>query len=245
LIQGLTLGLLSNQQLDRLTEQRYQKEYASYAKSSHVASGLFLWESAAIERYFPSGGRVLVAAAGAGREMVALAKAGFTVDGFDSCGPLVQAGQLELAKHGIAARLEYAPPSSVAALNGQYDAILVGWSGYMYIPGRNRRISFLQQLCRLAKPGAPVMVSFLDGTPGRRRVWTARIGTAVRRIRGAEPVEEGDWITSGFQHHFLADQIRSEMNEARIELVYYSAGPCYGHAVGLCASGGRDQGEPT
>ena len=233
LLQGLALGLLSNQQLETLTEQRYLRKFSSYAEESHVTSGLFLWEREAIRRYFPGSGRIIVAAAGAGREMLALAHAGYVVDGFDCCAPLVKAAQLELKKHGVNAKLELVPPSSVPGWNDRFDGVLVGFSGYMYIPGRSRRIRFLRELCRFLNPGAPLMLSFTEGTQGRRRTWTARIGTAMRSLRRAEPVEEGDWITGGFQHHFLREQILSEMSEAGMELVYYSGGTCYGHAVGL------------
>jgi len=40
---------------------------------------------------------------------------------------------------------------------------------------------------------------------------------------------------SGFDccQPFLLEQIRSEMNEAGLDLVFYNGGTCYGHAVGL------------
>jgi len=238
LIQGLSLGLLSNEVLERLTERRYLTQSAPYSEESYLNSGLFLWEREAIRRYFPPGGRILVAAAGAGREMIALADSGFLVDGFDCCAPLVESGQNALRKHHIDAKLIYAPSSTVPACGGHYDAVLVGFSGYMYIPGRARRIRFLRDLRDFLDAGAPVMVSFTEGSPGRLRVWTARIGGTIRRIRRAEPVEEGDWLEAGFQHHFVRQQILSEMNEAGIELIYFSGGTCYGHAVGLVRTAG-------
>jgi Methyltransferase domain len=233
LIQGLSLGLLSNAELERLTEQRYLRRYARYADESYVNSGLFIWEREAIRRYFPPGGRLLVAAAGAGREMLALAGCGFQVDGFDCCAPLVESGQHMLRKHHLEAKLVYAAPSSVPECGGHYDAVLVGFSGYMYIPGRARRIRFLRDLRKFLNPGGPVMVSFMEGLPGKRRVWTARIGSTIRRLRRAEPVEEGDCLRAGFQHHFVRQQVLAELNEAGLELVHFSGGTCYGHAVGL------------
>jgi hypothetical protein len=236
-IQGVALGLLSNEQLDRMTAKRYAGSFQSYAETSFLNSGLFLWEREAISHYFPRSGRVLVAAAGAGREMIALAKSGYRVDGFDCCPPLLECGQNELTRQGIDAMLEYAPPSSAPARGRECDAILVGFSGYMYIPGRENRINFLKDLCGFLHPGAPLMVSFMEGFPGRRRTWTAKIGTAIRKLRGASPVEEGDSFKGGFQHHFVYEQIQSEMNEAGLDLVHYSGGTCYGNAVGLVRKG--------
>src|SRR6185436_7662982 len=104
ILQGLALGILSNQQLERLTQKRYLNETASnasYASEAYLNSGLSIWEREAISRYFPQSGSVLVAAAGAGREMLALVEAGFRVDGFDCCAPLVEMGRDELKRRGI------------------------------------------------------------------------------------------------------------------------------------------------
>jgi hypothetical protein len=236
-VQGFALGLLSNEQLDRMTAKRYAGSFQSYAETSYLNSGLFLWEREAIGRHFPQTGRVLVAAAGAGREMIALAKSGYQVDGFDCCRPLLECGRNELTEQGIDSRLAYAPPSCAPECDREYDAVLVGFSGYMYIPGRENRIKFLKDLVVCLQPGAPLMVSFMEGFPGRRRTGTARIGTAIRRLRGAEPVEEGDSFKGGFQHHFVYEQVESEMKDAGLELVYYAGGTCYGHAVGLVRNG--------
>lgn len=232
-IQGVSLGFLNNDKLEQLTTERYARSFHSYADELYLNSGLFGWEREAIRRYFSPGGRILVAAAGAGREVIALSKEGFRVDGFDCCAPLVAAGRNELGKHGIDAILGHAPPSAVPECKRIYDGVLVGFSGYMYIPGRDRRIRFLRELVNVLKPEAPLMISFTEGFPGRRRTWAARIGTSIRKLRGAEAVEEGDWFKGGFQHHFVQEQIASEMREAGIELTYYSGGTCYGHAVGL------------
>ena len=233
LFQGITLALFDNDGLERLTERRYSERFASYETPPYVNSGFLIWERDAIDSYFPKGGQVLVAAAGAGREMIALSNAGFKVSGFDCCQPLVESGQKLLKQHQIDAVLEYARPSTVPSSQRQHDAALVGFSGYMYIPGRDRRIRFLKDLSALVKPNSPVMISFIEGSVGARRSWTARIGTTLRRLRRADPVEEGDCLKDGFQHHFLREQIQSEMNEAGLDLVFYNGGTCYGHAVGL------------
>ena len=236
-VQGVALGFLSNEQLDRMTAKRYAGAWQSYAESSYLNEGLFLWEHQAISKHFPRSGRVLVAAAGAGREMIALAKLGYRVDGFDCCQPLLESGRSELTRQGIAARLDYAPPSRAPESMGKYDAVLVGFSGYMYIPGRENRIKFLKDLCRSLPAGAPLLISFMEGFSGRRRTWTAKIGTAVRKLRGAGAVEAGDSFKGGFQHHFSYEQIQSEMNQAGLDLVHYGGGTCYGHAVGVVRNG--------
>lgn len=232
LVQGIALGVLDTQQLEQWTDWRYHRSSTSYACEPYLSAGLFVWERVAVQRFFPPGTRVLVAAAGAGREMIALAEGGLAADGFDCCEPLVDAGRLALSIRGIQARLDLVPPSMVPDLGERYDGIIVGFSGYMYIPERGRRVAFLRRLGALLEPGAPLMLSFTEGYAGRRRRWTAEIGTTIRRLRGAEPVEEGDWIKDGFQHHFDRRQIESEMGDAGFDMEYYVGGTCYGHAVG-------------
>ncbi len=142
LIQGLSLGLLSNIQLERLTEYRYSTSFSSLAEESYLNSGFFMWEREAIQNYFPPGGRDLVAAAGAGREMIALARAGFVVNGFDCCAPLVEGGRNELRKQGIDAKLEYVPPSTVPEFDGHYDAVLVGFQAICISLGETAEFVF-------------------------------------------------------------------------------------------------------
>jgi len=107
--------------------------------------------------------------------MLALADSGLLVDGFDCCAPVFESGQNALSKHHIDAKLSYAPPSTVPRCGGRYHAVLVGFSGYMYILGGARRIRFLRDLHDFLNPGAPMMV-LTGGLPGRQRIWTARLG---------------------------------------------------------------------
>ena len=70
-VQALGLGLLDTDELVRLTVRRF--ESSSYLDPSYnTDSGFWLWEREALRRFFPPAGRILVGAAGSGREMIAL-----------------------------------------------------------------------------------------------------------------------------------------------------------------------------
>ncbi len=64
-------------------------EQGTYLPGGHrFQSGLFPWERRAFDLpIFPRSGRVLIGAAGAGRELVALEERGFSVVAFDPCAP--------------------------------------------------------------------------------------------------------------------------------------------------------------
>jgi hypothetical protein len=91
--EGFWLGCLSANELNAVTSRHYLQSRES-ASEEHNLRGLFDWERKVAERYFRPGSRILVAAAGGGREVLALRRAGFQAQGFE-CNPvLLQAGSL-------------------------------------------------------------------------------------------------------------------------------------------------------
>ena len=74
--EGFWLGCLSAEDLNAVTAGHYEQS-REYSSPEHNQRGLFDWEAAALNRYFQPGSRILVAAAGGGREILALRRAGF------------------------------------------------------------------------------------------------------------------------------------------------------------------------
>lgn len=232
---GARLGMASRQGLHALDERYYSGggagEHIDYAGDAHNRSGLFGWERRMVERFFPPSGRLLVTAAGGGREVLALARMGYAVDGFEPHAGLVDAARRLLAREGVDARIAVSPRDQAPRTDARYDGVIVGWSSYTLTQGRARRIAFLRDLRALARPGAPLLLSFFfrDRSPFRHGV-IARVGTALRRIRGGEPVEEGDALAPNFVHLFTEAEIRDELRQAGWEPVFHSIDET-GHAV--------------
>jgi hypothetical protein len=142
--QSFGLGLLDADELVRLTLARF--ESSSYADPSYnTQSGLWLWEREALRRFFPQAGRIIVGAAGAGREMIALHRAGYSVVGFECARTLVDAGAAILQDAECPGPLLWAAPCTVPPLEGLFDGAIMGWSGYMYVPTRAQRVRLLQE----------------------------------------------------------------------------------------------------
>lgn len=230
--QGWWLGWLDHRDLDDLARRQYAR-WPRYRDDTYNTSGLTRWEADAVRAHFPAEGAILVAAAGGGREVVALARLGYRVEGFDCVEALVACGRETLMRFGVNARLELAPPGGIPEGLGHHVGAIVGWGGYMHIPGRGARIAFLRGLRRHVDAGAPLLVSFFTRTgPSRRLVWTQRIARALRRLRRSpDPVEYGDTLDRTFDHLFTEDEIAQEMKAADFALVSYAETP-YGHAVG-------------
>ena len=231
-VQSLGLGLLDPEELVRLTVERF--ESSSYLNPDYITgSGLWLWEREALQRFFPSAGRILVGAAGAGREMIALHRAGYSVEGFECAHTLVEAGQAILRDEGCPGQLIWAPACAVPTLSGCFDGAIMGWSGYMYIPLREQRVELLRSFRGLLRSGAPLLLSFQTREHCERRsCWAARGANWIRKVRGAQPVLTGDHLDNGFKHWFNRDDAAGEMTEAGLRMAWYESDG-YGWAIGV------------
>ena len=194
----------------------------------NLNAGLWPWEAVAVQESFAHGARLLVVGAGGGREVIALARQSFEVTGCDFSSVLAEACRLNLAKAGLRAVVLEMPPNTLPANIGSFDGVIVGRGFYHHIPTSGRRIAFLKA-CRSVLPdGAPLLLSDfhtqLVTAAAHRRI--ARVANWVRRWVGPPGrVEEGDWLSSSFQHAFTEEEIRQEMASAGFEVVDYRRSP--------------------
>ncbi len=188
---------------------------------------------ACCERYFAGVTTVLLASAGAGRELVALSSRGLRVSAFECSQALVEEGQQRLARLGVAAPLVLSAPDEVPVL-GTFDAAIVGWGAYTHIVGSPARVAFLRGLRAQVVAGGPILVSFrARREDSRRGRLIAAFGTALRRLRGRpEPVEIGDTLRGQFCHYVARAEVEREFRQAGLGLAFYGDEP-YGHAIGV------------
>jgi hypothetical protein len=230
--QGCWLGFLDYHHLNLLPALQYPR-WHQYSDDAYNASGLLDWEARAIRDYFPASGSLLVAAAGGGRESDALVRLGYGVDAFDCVDALVEYSRGFLQRQETSARVYLSRPGEIPDDLGRYAGLIVGWGGYMHIPGCGNRIAFLRALRQQVDIGAPLLISFFTRSgPSRRLEWTYRIARTLRRLlRSPDAVEYGDTLDGTFDHLFTKDEVTAEMASAGFELVLYAESP-YGHAVG-------------
>ena len=212
LFEGFWMGLLPEQSCDVISEKSYGSG-KEYTNDRYLDRGFHFWEELAVRAWFPPGARVVVAAAGGGRELIALRRSGFDAAGFECSRAMVQAGQRALAARGISATLEWAPPSTAPRMNGHFDAAIVGWNGYCYISPRSRRIAFLKSLRAQLPPGAPILVSTAFRAPqAKLPIWTPRIANAIRACTFRPRVfEPGDSFRGRPKMHFTRTQLEREL----------------------------------
>jgi hypothetical protein len=232
--EGFWLGYLGRDELNAITAGHYDLSQES-ASPEHNLRGFFDWELAAVSRYFPPESQVLVAAAGGGREVLALRRAGYRADGFE-CNPmLVEASDLLFDRVREPRAVMLFPPDQVPSGSSCYEGIIVGWGAYSHIPTRLRRVQFLKALRRRMQPGSPILLSFfLRAGDSRYHAFVYRIANATRQLlRGQkEPLELGDHLTWSYSHWFTREEVEAELGEASIRMVHFGeVGD--GHAVGI------------
>lgn len=210
---GVWLGVLGRADLHAIDERFYDRN-APYHGDAHNLGGLFPWEEAALEAF---GGcrRVLVIGAGGGREVLALARRGLEVEGYECNAALVAYAREFLPRQGCAAPVRHLPRDEVPAAGEPFDGVILGWSAYTLIPGRAHRISLLRRLRPLVRAGGPVLLSFgTRATDGPRFRVSAVVANGIRAVLRRERVEPGDALAPNFVHYFSAAEIAAELREA-------------------------------
>ncbi len=240
IFKGFWLGILSRREL-QIIDRIYYEQTENYCDETYNKSGFLDWERRAFLRFFQSCQTILVTAIGGGREVIALNRLGFDVDGFECNRQLFEFAEKLFEQEKIEGEFHLAPPDAVWHFGKSYDGAIIGWGAYMHIQGRARRIDFLKKMRAQMSEGVPLLVSFFARGSGYvsnsddvyfRRIFL--IGNFLRALLFREYIEFGDGLEDSTAHWFDEREIKTEFAAAGFELIFYSVQE-YGHAVGLAA----------
>ena len=156
--EAMWLGLLDTQALNEITRLFYLGP-TGFDSEEHNFRGLWSWEEEVVRRHFFDCHRILVAGAGGGREVIALAKLGYSVTAFDFCDTLTRACRRHVEDAGISAQVVDAPPDALPEGLDVYDAVFAGRGLYHHIPSRGRRIAFLRACRQHIEAHGPLFLS--------------------------------------------------------------------------------------
>ena len=231
-VKGCLLGILSRETLQSIDKAYYDLESETYLSEAHNRGGMLPWEMRSIMRFFQGCQTILVAAAGGGREVLALHNMGFDVDGFECHPELFAYAEELLRKENFRGTLQLVRRDECSEGERVYDGAIIGWGAYMLIQGRELRISFLRRMRARMREGAPLLLSFFARSSDDVYFKViATTGNIIRAILFKERVELGDALGAEYLHFFTEGEIASELKEAGFLLQYYSTEE-YGHAVG-------------
>jgi SAM-dependent methyltransferase len=225
---AIWLGLLDSEELNQVTRAYYMGSSGFEEQDFNVYQGLWPWEASAHDNHLKGYERVLVAGAGGGREVIALARLGHEVTAFDFSTYLTEACRRNLLRAGCSAHVLDAPPNGLPNGLDMYDALWIGRGFYHHIPGRMRRISFLEECRKSLVPGASIFMSdfFTRATHSSFHKRTQFIANICRQVRlEGEKIDLGDWLSICYQHAFTAEEIEQEFLSAGLNLDIFAVTP--------------------
>jgi hypothetical protein len=222
--------------------------YASaeqYAPSSRrFRAGLFEWEKAAIEHHFPKPpARILIGAAGGGREAFALAEKGYQVTAFEPCFRLVQemaakaetcGGQIQVlvgSCQDLWRREERAnsesiriPQLPVAEQLPKFHGIVLGWGSLSHIPARKDREKLLLTCSRMLETEGALLASYLGSfnpknNSNRPTSIRGRIRHAIRTYGKGES-NDHFYSNLGYVHRLDREEIAATASKASLSIVH-------------------------
>lgn len=231
-----------------VTEHAYARQASYLPGGATYERGLFDWEEEALSKPpFPAQGRVLLGAAGGGRELAVLCARGFEVVAFEP-NVMLRAGANAVARqypnahvypgtYGdfVAAAKHGAGLLAPALEGGGFDAVILGWGSFTHVLTREEQAAVLRA-ARRAAPTAPVLVSFFlrpegGGPNGRSERLRARLRSIFSALGGHTPPEGVAYeMDGGFVYLFTEEEIHDLAFKAGYEVTSLKASP-FPHAV--------------
>ncbi len=236
--QGFWLGILNDGELDILTDAYYCSAQ-TYYDNEYNESGFFDWEKQVIKNHFSNNKNVLVAACGGGREIIAFAKAGYQISGFESNKRLVVYSQQLIKKNKLDIDIAHSPAGNFPGDNETYGAVIIGWGAYTHIAGQPMRLQFLQQAGKRLEDNGLLLLSFWVKTRHCDYYnWIRRLANTIRIIRFWRTnliIKSGDTIgefNGGYySHSFSRDELEKELNQAGFSMLEFHSKNANGYAV--------------
>lgn len=234
----MLLAWLDEDARSAVIDAAYREQAVYLPGGATFERGLFSWERALLAREeIPRAGRVLLAAAGGGRELKALLDRGYTVSAFEP-NPVLRAGATQVADEAGAARATvldgvYADLDEacvgrgpLAALRDRapYDLVVLGWGSITHVLRAQERLRLLSAVRALA-PNAPVIASFFlrpDVGYGGRTESLRRSLRTVFSALGAPNRENAEGLAyesgGGFVYAFSESEVHALAHDAGYEV---------------------------
>lgn len=228
LFTALAIGACDEQELHERTTA-YWDDLEELQTEGHTCSGLMRWEHDVYERFLPGTGKIGLIGCGTGRDLLPLARLGYTMDGVDSSVRCIERARQTLEKLGVEAGLYLADISSFRFPREPYEAIIFSWYLYAYLAGSSRRVAILARLGQQLQPGGRILLSIpkralISSTPSQKvSRWMARL------TLNPTPPGELDYYLIRHQgggrlmwmREFTREQIADEAARAGLDLLHW------------------------
>jgi SAM-dependent methyltransferase len=218
-------GLLRRDQLGRAIAGRWSRWGLD---ERYALLGLFGWEEPFVRRFLKPDDRILVVGSGSGREVIALRRDGYNVEGLE---PAVTAAQLSreiMRKAGVDAPVRIGGIETVE-LDGAYDLFIFSWYCYSYIAHRATRVAALRSARQHLAPGGRIILSYIIGEPIPKQLPFALAAFAARATGAGWTPEHNDVLSFEpgglhFEHHFGPGEVEDEARAAGLKVAALQLG---------------------
>ena len=214
--------------LDDLREAIANTWHEFFRSEAAILSGLMSWEHGFYGRSLKPGDHVLLVGSGTGRDLIALLKLGYRVDGLDVSAHAIALARRMLDQERLAAELSTGAIET-APLAASFDAFVFSWFCYGYIPQTSSRIAVLRKVKAHLNPGGRILISYIpaDRRPRSLPIRLARL--AARLTRSDWRPELGDVLGPGagdrsairYEHQFQEGELNEEARAAGLTVVFH------------------------
>jgi SAM-dependent methyltransferase len=223
--------------MDRVRRQSAQQQVRHWYRDHHLAEWerletdayhqlehLVTWHF--LDRHLPRGGCVLDAGGGPGRYGVELARAGHDVVLLDLVPEMLDVARARAARARVKRRFRAFLEGSIADLkaleDASFDAVLCLGGPLSHVLDARERRRAAAELVRVARPGAPILVSVI----GRLALLRGMLTAFPEQLRHAH----GHWSTGDYvpgvngegftaAHWFLPEELRALFEEQDVDVL--------------------------
>jgi SAM-dependent methyltransferase len=218
-------GLLRRDQLGRAIAGRWSRWGLD---ERYALLGLFAWEEPFVRRFLKPDDRILVVGSGSGREVIALRRDGYDVEGLEPAAAAAELSRTIMRKAGVEARVRIGGIETVE-LDGRFDLFIFSWYCYSYIAHRPTRIAALRSARAHLAPGGRIILSYIIGEPIPKRLPFTVAALAARASGAGWTPERNDvfgFEPGGlhFEHHFASGEVEDEARAAGLKVAALQLG---------------------
>jgi SAM-dependent methyltransferase len=220
-----SVGLLNRDQLGRAIAGRWARWGLD---ERYALQGLFGWEEPFVRKFLKPDDRILIVGSGSGREVIALRRDGYNVEGLEPAAAAAELSREIMRKAGVQAHVRIGGIETVA-LDGHFDLFIFSWYCYSYIAHRPTRVAALRSARAHLAPGGRIILSYIVGEPIPKRL-PITLAALVARVSGAGWRPEKNDVVSfepgglHFEHHFAPGEIEDEAREAGLQVAALQLG---------------------
>jgi len=220
-----SVGLLNRDQLGRAIAGRWGRWGLD---ERYALQGLFGWEEPFVRRFLKPDDRILIVGSGTGREVIALRRDGYNVEGLEPAKAAAELSREIMKKAGVEARIRIGGIETVD-LDGKFDLFIFSWYCYSYIAHRPTRVAALRSARAHLAPGGRIILSYIVGEPIPKRLPITLAALAARVSRAGWTPEKNDVVSFEpgglhFEHHFAPGEIEDEAHEAGLKVAALQLG---------------------